>query len=204
MRRRSPLVAILAAGGSVRFAGDKLDHSLAARRVGAWVIEAVRCAGLEPGVIVCREPTPAFAGEATGWDILINRNAENGLSTSLATAIGNARERSVASLLILLADMPCIDPAFLRGLAESPAPTATAYGDGRVGVPATLDRSMFTAAASLSGDRGAGALFADRLGCTALAAPAGTLIDIDRREDVAAAETLIASRIITTGRWTGH
>ncbi|MBT2133057.1 NTP transferase domain-containing protein [Croceibacterium sp. LX-88] len=183
-----PLVAVLAAGRGRRFGGGKLETDCAGKPLGRWVIEAVEQAGLEPGLIVTGPEGVSFAA---GWRALVNREPEAGLGSSLALAARAAFEAGDEALLVLLADMPLIDPDFLRGLASAPAPAATRQDDGRPGVPALLDRTLIAQAMALSGDRGAGPLLT---GASLWEAPPGALLDVDTVEGLAKVARVLRPR----------
>ena len=180
-----PAVAVLAAGLGARFGGDKLEAICAGKPLGRWAIEAVEAAGLGPRIMVTG---PAGASFAEGWTTLVNPQPEAGLGSSLALAADWARGED--SLLVLLADMPLVTPAYLRELAVSPAPAATRYPEGHAGVPALLDRKLIEMAGKLSGDRGAGPLLR---GATLLDPPPGMLRDVDTGEDLAEVQRVLAA-----------
>ncbi len=181
------LVAVLAAGGASRFGGGKLDAMLAGKPVGQWVLDAVEAAGLEPGVIVVGPQAPQFAADS-GWQLLTNPNAAQGLGTSLALAAAHAEGRT---LLVLLADMPLIDPAHLRALVGAGPLAATLYPNGKAGVPALFGPALLAELAGLTGDAGAGALLSSRKGVAMFEPLPAMLLDIDRPEDLVRADDLL-------------
>ncbi|MFD0985492.1 nucleotidyltransferase family protein [Methyloligella solikamskensis] len=190
----SPFIAILAAGRASRFGKPKLDAPLAGRPVGHWVLEAVSSAGLPPGVVVVGPTPPDFLQAWPDWERLENPDPGRGLGSSLAIAAQEAATQEADAMLVLLADMPLLDPVFLNELASAETPAATIQDDGRPGAPALLPRSSYEALQALDGDRGAGKLLAQAPGLTLLRPPTGMLIDIDRPEDLARAEAELASR----------
>ena len=190
MPDRTPLVAVLAAGGATRFGGGKLDALLAGKAVGQWVLDAVAAAGLEPGVIVVGRDAPAFAA-ASGWPLIDNANAAQGLGTSLALAATAAKGRA---LLVLLADMPLVDPAHLRALLAGGGSAATRYPGGRAGVPALIGPALLAELAGLAGDAGAGALLSSRADVALIDPSEGTLLDVDTAADLALAEAVLKGR----------
>lgn len=192
----APLVAVLAAGAASRFGasgyGAKLDAMLAGKQVGQWVLDAVADAGLPHGVIVVGPQIPAFA-RASGWPLLVNDRAAEGLGTSL----GMAAARALAAgrrLLVLLADMPLVDAAYLQGLVAGEGATATAWPQGKPGVPACLPPALLPGLAALKGDAGAGGILSASAGVTRLVPPPHLLLDIDRPEDLVAAEAWLSRR----------
>jgi molybdenum cofactor cytidylyltransferase len=190
MAEEAPLVAVLAAGGASRFGGGKLDALLAGKAVGQWVLDAVIAAGLMPGLIVVGSDAPAFAA-APGWSLLVNVQASEGLGTSLALAAKSAQGRA---LLVLLADMPLVDPAHLRALVASSGSAATRYPSGKAGVPALIGPALLSELAMLRGDAGAGALLSARAGVTLVEPPEGMLLDVDTAADLAFAAAVLKVR----------
>jgi len=187
----APLVAVLAAGLASRFGGGKLDACCAGRRLGAWALMRVAGAGLPSGIIVTGPQPPAFALEAPGWSVVANPAHAKGIGTSLALAAAEALRRGAPALLVLLADMPLIDAALLRRLAQARRPTAMRYPGGRPGVPALLPAPLLAPLRQLTGDRGAAALLQAALGLDLVEPPAGMLLDVDSAADLARAEALL-------------
>jgi molybdenum cofactor cytidylyltransferase len=97
-------------------------------------------------------------------------------------------------MLVLLGDMPLVEPDFLSLLAAAAAPAATIQNDGQPGAPALLSKAMYASLCNLEGDRGAARLLAEQPDLTSLEAPAGMLIDIDRPEDLFRAEKRLSAR----------
>ncbi len=184
-----PLVAVLAAGRATRFGGGKLEAACAGKPLGRWALDAVEEAGLAPGLIVAGPEGVSFA---QGWTLVINPDPDAGLGASLAVAANSALSGGRTSLLVLLADMPLVTPAYLRELATGRAPVATRYPDSRPGVPALLDRALLERATNLTGDRGAGPLLVH---AAMLEAPPGSLRDVDRPEDLAEVERVLSSQL---------
>lgn len=197
-----PLVVVLAAGRATRFGGGKLDAPCAGKRLGQWALDAVSAAGLPAGVIVTGPDEPAFAADAADWTRLTNPTPEAGLGTSLAVAARFAKTRGDAAMLVLLADMPLVPPEYLRRLVGAGAPAATrhaeahteAHTEARPGVPVLFGEAQLAALSQLSGDRGAVALLKDLPGLTLLEPLPNMLLDIDRPEDLAAAEAVLSAR----------
>jgi CTP:molybdopterin cytidylyltransferase MocA len=157
----------------------------AGKPLGRWALEAMAEAGLKPGLIVTGPEGVSFA---EGWTRLINSEPEAGLASSLALAAQVALAGGARSLLVLLADMPLIAPAYLRELAAAPPPAATRHPDGGAGVPALLNHALIKKAAELTGDRGAAPLLRR---AKLLDSPAGSLFDVDTPEDLAEAERIL-------------
>ncbi|MCB2065338.1 MAG: nucleotidyltransferase family protein [Erythrobacter sp.] len=186
-----PLVAVLAAGRARRFGGGKLDAPCAGKPLGQWALDAVSEAGLEPGMIVVGPQVPRFALEARGWHLLHNPDPAAGQGGSVALAARHAAMQGRA-LLVLLADMPMVDPAHLRRLAGCAVNAATRYPDGRAGVPVCLRGAALGKLEALSGERGAGAILSGLAGLEVLEAEADSLIDVDSPEDLERARRMLA------------
>lgn len=191
MPGETPLVAILAAGGATRFGGGKLDAMLSGKRVGQRVLDAVTDVGLDPGIIVTGSEAPRFATDS-GWRLVENSAAADGLGTSLALA---AREAMAAGsgLLVLLADMPLVDGRHLKELVAR-GQAATLWPERRAGVPAMIGAELLPQVAASTGDRGAGPLLSAVPDMPLLSYPAEWLIDIDTPADMEAAREALRKR----------
>ncbi len=179
-----PCVAVLAAGLGSRFGGGKLEAPCAGKPLGRWALDAAEDAGLGPGVIITGPEGVSFA---EGWTTVVNPAPQAGLGSSLALAAQEALA-SGRTLLVLLADMPLVAPAYLRELAASAPPAATRQPDGRAGVPALLDRELLLESCKFDGDRGAGPLLHQ---ARLLDPPPGMLRDVDTAEDLAEVERVL-------------
>ncbi|TIX50658.1 nucleotidyltransferase family protein [Alteraurantiacibacter aquimixticola] len=186
------LVAVLAAGEAARFGGGKLDAAVAGKRLAQWVLDAVAGADLDPGIIVVGDKVPTFAAES-GWELCVNAKAAEGLGTSLALAAREAQARGSA-LLVVLADMPLLDPDHLAELAEVDGLAATTWPGHRLGVPALFPADELHALIKLKGDQGAAALLAAREDVQAIPPPPLMCLDVDTPDDLARAEALLSRR----------
>lgn len=181
------LVAVLAAGQARRFGGGKIVADCARKPLLQWALEAAEAAGLPPGVIVT---APDFVEQdwVEAWQILPNEHAAQGLGSSVALAARAGLDGGYSRLLIVLGDMPLVEPDYFAQLAKAQKATATRYPHDGAGVPALLDRELMEQAAQLTGERGAGALLRS---AALLDAPAGSLIDVDVPEDLARASRIL-------------
>lgn len=193
------LVAILAAGRASRFGGGKLDAPCAGKPLARWSMDAVRAAGLPPGLLIVGPDTPAFAGDAMadGWSVLTNPDPDAGLGGSVALAARHADCLRADALLLLLADMPLIGADMVGALAgREPLtqPVATHYPGGRPGVPARFPASLFGALSALTGDRGAALLLHDRRDVHLIDTSGEALIDVDDAAGLSRAERHLRAR----------
>ena len=185
MPERQPMVAVLAAGMARRFGGGKLDADLAGKPLGRWALDVVEAAGLTRRFIVTGPNAPQFAEDAPGWRRIVSPYPEQGLGASVNAARAKAMDAE-ADLMLLLADMPLVEPGHLRSLLDTPGSSATRYPDARLGVPALIRFRDLAHFADLTGDRGAAQVIARLPGVTAVDAQPQTLLDID---DAAGMET---------------
>jgi len=117
------------------------------------------------------------------------------MASSLRVAAQAAQGHGVDALLILLADMPFVSGAHLRGLlgqaaAHPTLPVFSIASDGIAQPPTLFPASFFGALASQEGDKGARAL---SHGAALLECPADQLFDVDTMDDLAKAGIIAAS-----------
>jgi molybdenum cofactor cytidylyltransferase len=196
---------VLAAGQSSRFrAGGgggptKLVAKLDGRPIVRRVVEAALAARARPVVVVtgyARESVEsAIADLEVG--VAFNPRFASGLASSLSVGL-SAMPQDVAGVLVLLGDMPLIEPRLADALIEAflareGALAATPLTEGRRGNPVLLGRGLFETAMRLEGDEGArrliGALNEGEL-VEVEASDMGVTFDVDTPEDLAAAQRL--------------
>jgi molybdenum cofactor cytidylyltransferase len=193
---------ILAAGASSRYrAGGgpdptklvaKLDDKPIVRRV----VEAALTAKARPIVMVtgyARDPVEAAVADLD-VEVAFNPRFASGLASSLGVGLA-AMPRDVAGAMVLLGDMPRIEPPLIDALidafmARDNALAAVPLCEGRRGNPVLLGRRLFQDAMRLEGDEGARKLIGT-LGASELveveAPNMGAAFDIDTPEDLTAA-----------------
>ncbi len=124
-----------------------------------------------------------------------NPEFASGLASSLRVGL-SAMPGDVVGALVLLGDMPWIEPRLIDALivaflARKDALAAVPVHEGRRGNPVLLGRGLFDAAMRLTGDEGArrliGALTADEL-VEVEASGTSAIFDIDTPGDLAAAQ----------------
>jgi xanthine/CO dehydrogenase XdhC/CoxF family maturation factor/CTP:molybdopterin cytidylyltransferase MocA len=187
-------IILLAAGKSERFAeGDKLLSSLAGKPVlghAAALLEgqpvAARIAVIGPGQTERHELL-----QSAGWQVIENRDAAAGQSTSLKAGIKAAAALpEVEHALFLLADMPFITNAHLNRLRQTMAlETQAVMSSARESncPPAIFSRSTFEQLTNLSGDMGARQVFQSLDRTKTVSLPESDALDIDTTEDLARA-----------------
>ena len=118
-----------------------------------------------------------------------NENWQDGLSSSIACGVENIQLMDFDSILVMLADQPKIDTAYLNLLIETSVKhtnkcVASDYGT-KNGVPAVFPKDYFKELINLKGDRGAKILL-NATDETVIALDAqDKLQDIDTPEDYA-------------------
>ena len=199
--RPAPVSAVLlAAGSSRRFGGPKLLAPFRGRPLAAHSLDAARRAreaGLVQGVVVVTAAGDAAVAELarrTGAMIAENEAPERGLSSSLRHGL-EALGPDTGAALVMLADQPLVRVDVLASLVA-------AWRDGQgtfvrpsysetpdqPGHPVLADRSLWPLAATLSGDRGFGALFTSNSSALVLIDVAGRNPDIDTVDDLTTLE----------------
>ena len=172
---------LLAAGRGQRFGRDKLPQDFRGQPLWSWVALAAEEAGFAQRYLVSG-PHSAIPARS-GWHAVINNRAAEGMGTSIAAGVRAAQHCS--RVVIALADMPLVEPAHLRLLAESVGPVFTRYASGVEGSPAGFPRSVFDRLCALQGEAGARSLsLPDATAITPASATA--LADIDTPEDLLA------------------
>jgi molybdenum cofactor cytidylyltransferase len=197
---------VLAAGQSSRFraAGGpdltKLVAKFDGKPIVRRVVEAALATKARPVVVVTGYAGESVEAAVVGLDVgvALNPRFASGLASSLSVGL-SAMPREVAGALVLLGDMPLIEPRLADALIDAflgreGALAAVPLREGRRGNPVLLSRGLFESAMRLTGDEGArwliGALSASEL--VEVETPdTGVTFDIDTLEDLATARRLV-------------
>lgn len=184
---------ILAAGTGTRFQSrgeSKASHRLGDKPLIRHVVEIALASTARPVIVVVGHAEVSLRDLLTDLDVSIVQNVDyaSGMASSLKIGIGEV-PASHAGTLVLLADMPFVQPRTLDGLisafvAHSSADAIVPTYQGKVGNPVVLARRLFGELAALDGDRGARAIWGQP-GRSVIEQPvsdAGILRDIDTRE----------------------
>lgn len=186
---QSYAVLLLAAGESKRLGKPK--QQLAYN--GKTLLQHATHEALETGAaatVVILAPEPGNEEQLKGLpvDIVINEDAWEGMSGSIRKGIEyiTGYYPQVKNVLIMLCDQPYVNASHLSALIEKQRDTGAAvvasYYDGRKGVPALFNQSVFSQLLMLEGDTGAKYLI-ESLGdaVATIAFPQG-VIDVDTKE----------------------
>lgn len=180
---------LLAAGSSRRFGAPKLLHPL---DDGVPVAAAAAQALIQvlPNTLAVVKPGDHVLIEVLtelGLQIVENPLADEGMGTSLAAGVNTAAQAD--GWLIMLADMPWIQPATISALADRLAGGASMVAPlyaGRRGHPVGFSSRWLQSLRDLSGDKGARDLIADNPDALELLVTedSGVLKDIDFPHDL--------------------
>ena len=180
-------IVLLAAGNARRFGADKLMADLDGMPLGVRAAAQMGQLDAAAHIAVC-QPDAAIAPHylKLGYTIAENRHAESGLSGSLHLAVEAAAQTEAQALVILLADMPFVELAHVAALIAGCDGEILASSDGIQSMPpAIFPRDSWSRLLDTEGDAGARHI----LTCAhTLAAPEGSLRDIDTPDDLAASK----------------
>jgi molybdenum cofactor cytidylyltransferase len=154
----SIIAAVLAAGQSTRFAGDKLVHPLRGKPLAAHIADTLAALPTTHRLAVCPVRSPrADIFAARGFEVLENPDPGLGLSLSLALAATHALALDADALLVCLADMPDVRIAHLQSLIarQGANEVVATVAAGVRSPPALFARSVLPELTALTGDTGA-------------------------------------------------
>lgn len=184
---------ILAGGAGQRFGGGKLMADLGGVPVIRRVTERVMAAGFAEVIVVTGAEGAALRPALEGLDCRIVEAPDwaEGMAASLRSGIA-ALAPDAEGVCIFLGDMPLVPAGMcseLTAAAEAAGYAARPRFEGEPGHPVAFTRAAFADLLVLTGDRGATALLKARPEGVAYldTADSGVLLDIDTREDLAAA-----------------
>ncbi len=196
---------VLAAGQSSRFrAGGgrdptKLVAELDGKPIVRRVVETALATKARPVAVVtgyARELVEAAVADLE-ISVAFNPKFASGLASSLSVGL-SAMPNEVAGALVLLGDMPWVEPQLIDALIDAfltrkGALAAVPSRAGRRGNPVLLGRGLFEAAMRLTGDEGARKLIGalDEADLVEVeASDRSVTFDVDTPEDLAAAQRL--------------
>ncbi len=185
MPQALPTVIILAAGRSTRFRAasgglDKLQAHLGTLSVREHTIAAVQASGL-----------PFHVVEAAHTAHI----ALPGMGDSIATGVRVCAQ--AAGWLILPADLPLVQPATLRAVAQALThhTVVQAIYQGQRGHPVGFAATCGPELMALTGDQGARAVLQAHAPYALVVDDAGCIHDVDTPEALEAARRLLARRV---------
>lgn len=186
---------MLAAGEGSRFGGGKQLALLDGKPLVRWPVEAALASGLA-GVLVVVGHHAAHVRQVLPHDprveIIENPKPEDGMGGSLALAARRARELDAAGMVMLLGDMPLVNPTTIAQVAQAAqkAPAGAAAGSvkGKRSHPVAFAKRHFEELSGLGGDKGARDVLARlETGLALVMVAPETRFDVDKPEDLARA-----------------
>ncbi|QIG19682.1 nucleotidyltransferase family protein [Pseudomonas monteilii] len=186
----SVMALVLAAGSSTRFGSDKRRATLAdGRSLLAHSVERARAVFDEVRVVLREGERGEDFGLPAGCRVIGSPDAASGMGHSLAVGARSLHDSQAQAVAILLGDMPCIDPATLRRLAEAANASRIVLPRhaGQQGHPVIFGRDFWPALGQLHGDGGArSVVHAHRGSCVVVEVEdAGVLLDVDTPQGLA-------------------
>ena len=179
---------LLAAGSSQRFGGAKLMASLNGTPLVVHAARALVDGGL-PTLVVTGAHDAGVRAALNGLDLGFTHAKDHalGMAHSLKAGLAAAPAQWDA-VLVMLADMPDLEPDLLRHLADTPG-IAVPVRNNRRGNPVRWPRTHWPALMTLTGDEGARRLLPG-LAVTEVPAPSDAIFhDIDTQAALAASQT---------------
>jgi molybdenum cofactor cytidylyltransferase len=183
---------ILAAGAASRFGGNKLSAMLHDQMLGLYAAQMICSMGFGEVIAVC-DPAQTSLCDAyrdLGIKVVENNAPERGQSASLQLGIAAIASQSrishaPASILIALADMPCVTPAHLHAMfaayavAGEAQPVASHNGVAKL-PPVILPPALYQAN-NFTGDQGARSYLASAI---EIYGDPKMLCDVDHPDDL--------------------
>ncbi len=193
---RAPKIGaiVLAGGASSRMGSNKLLAQIGGQPMVRRIVDAALASDASPIVVVTGKDAEKVRAALAGCDVRFVDNPDfaKGLSTSLKCGLTTLPE-DCDGAVILLGDMPEIDPALIDRLIVAFNPTegraiCVATRGGKRGNPVLFARRFFAEMEAIEGDVGARGLIGayPELVCEVEADSDAPLIDIDTAEDLAA------------------
>ncbi len=178
---------MLAAGSSKRFGTQKLTHLYHGKPLLQWTIDLLKKLNGEfKKILIISKSLDLGPLETDDFDIVVNEDAEKGLSTSVKLAISTAAKFKSDGLLLLLGDMPRISSDLVKKvLLMNKGRITFPSHDGIKGFPVFLPSKYFTETNVLSGDVGLRKLIALHKGETmSFEGGQNCIFDVDTIKDV--------------------
>lgn len=186
----SVVALVLAAGSGTRFGSDKRRAALAdGRSLLVHSVERARAVFDEVRVVLREGERGEEFGLPDDCWVIACSEAASGMGHSLAAGARSLLDSQAQAVAILLGDMPWIEPATLRQLAEAAKPSHIVLPRhaGQQGHPVIFGRDFWPALGQLNGDEGARSVVQTHWGnCVVMELDdAGVLLDVDTPQGLA-------------------
>ena len=180
----SVVALVLAAGRGTRFGSDKRRAALAdGRCLLAHSVARARAVFDDVRVVLREGERGEDFGLSADCRVVVSPGAASGMGHSLAAGAGALVDSKAQAVAILLGDMPWIEPATLRQLAEAASASKIVLPrhSGQHGHPVIFGRDFWPALGQLAGDEGARAVVRAQRDCCVVVEveDAGVLLDVD-------------------------
>lgn len=151
-------VAILAAGFSRRFSGEKLKTSLGNKPLLQWAIDAVAISCADEAVVIGNNDFSKESFDLKDLNVIINERPEEGISKSVFLALKWALNNVIEKLFLTAGDMPFIKGEDYKFLIEKnkyyrDSVISCSYKHTK-GFPTLIPKKYFHLMNELEGDRG--------------------------------------------------
>lgn len=186
-------VAVLAAGASTRFGGNKLQAHFGKGILGCHILDQLAQCNFSSryAVVTDLDDQLSQTYKQFSFALIENTNPPAGLSQSVKLAVSMAQTSQADALLICLADMPFVDSNHIGRLCAAYRQTEEIIASAHNGIampPAIFPRKIWGALLKTTGDSGARDLIRH---AKCIEANAAVLRDIDTPQDLAAAQRTI-------------
>lgn len=184
-----PTVVVLAAGGGSRYAGHthKLERSFGNSTVLSTSLQVARASGLPVLVVTTQRLLAHALRQVAGSDVVVVPEVGSAphLGMGHSIACGVMARPDASGWVLMPADMPLLQPATLRAVADglSEAPVAYAQHAGRQGHPVAFGSELYSDLARLTNDEGARRIVARYPSVGVDVDDEGALIDFDTEAD---------------------
>jgi molybdenum cofactor cytidylyltransferase len=189
---------LLAAGTSSRMGENKLLLEIGGEPLVARTTRRALAGGLDPLVVVVGHEAAHVRAALAGVDcrVVVNPDFLSGQPSSVAAGIAALPDEAAAAM-ILLADMPLVSAAMVRGLVERRRESGARLAVSRYGYvqapPALYDRSLFGELSRMTDGRcGREVIARHRDEAEFVVWPAERLADLDTPSDLARVRALAA------------
>jgi CTP:molybdopterin cytidylyltransferase MocA len=185
------VAAVLAAGASKRLGRPKQLVQFRGEPLVRRALAATRLPQIAEAAVVLGADADEIA-HALPLDLpvvrLANEAWQEGIASSIRTAVVWAEERAAAALVLLLVDQPLVEASHVARLIaawQNGAPAAASAYLGVLGVPAVLGAPLFPDLRALRGARGAGSILRSQASVAAVPCSEAAF-DVDTSLEVAA------------------
>lgn len=187
---------MLGAGFARRYGSDKRQVRLAdGQSVLSRALDNALAAFGAVTLVLRSDDDPQALALPNTVEVLFNPQSEQGMASSLVMGIEHLRDGDADVIAVLLADMPCIQPATLQQLAQhcGPQDIVLPSWQGQRGHPVLFGRRFWPQLLTLTGDLGGREVVRANANCVKVLAveDAGVCLDLDQAADLATLNALV-------------